>query len=70
MGAGTIINTGGNTIIWNVGGALNLGAGTSFAGTAFINGSVSGATSSVSCGNLYAQGAVAIGSIGNDCTAD
>jgi choice-of-anchor C domain-containing protein len=52
------------TIIWNVGAALNLGAGTSFRGTAFVGGAVNAATSSVSCGHLYATGAISIGSIG------
>jgi hypothetical protein len=67
MGAGTKFDTSkapGAIVIWNVGGALNLGAGTEFYGTAYISGSVSGATSTVSCGNLYANGAVAIGSMG------
>jgi hypothetical protein len=64
----TIVVDGGHKVIWNVGGALNLGAGTSFAGTAFVNGSISGATSDVQAGgHLYAQGAVAIGSIGTNC---
>jgi hypothetical protein len=54
------------TIIWNVGAALNLGAGTSFRGTAFVGGAVNAATSSVSCGHLYATGAISIGSIGVD----
>jgi hypothetical protein len=67
MGAGTrfdISNASNPIVIWNVGGALNLGAGTEFFGTAYISGSVSGATSTVSCGNLYAKGALSIGSIG------
>ena len=69
LGANTTIDDGGYIVIWNVGGALNLGAGTNFAGTAFVNGSVSGATSDVQAGGrLYAQGAVAIGSIGNTIT--
>jgi len=68
LGANTTINDNGYSVIWNVGGALNLGAGTQFAGTAFVNGSVSGATSDVQAGgHLYAQGAVAIGSVGTDC---
>ncbi len=68
LGANTTIDDGGYIVIWNVGGALNLGAGTNFAGTAFVNGSVSGATSDVQAGgHLYAQGAVAIGSIGTGC---
>jgi hypothetical protein len=70
LGANTTIDDGGNKVIWNVGGALNLGAGTSFAGTAFVNGSISGATSDVQAGgHLYAHGAVAIGSIGNTITS-
>jgi hypothetical protein len=54
------------TIIWNVGAAVNLGAGTSFRGTAFVGGAVTAATSSVSCGHLYAKAAISIGSIGVD----
>ncbi|MFT6908511.1 MAG: hypothetical protein ACJAS1_005213 [Oleiphilaceae bacterium] len=69
LGANTTIKDGGHQVIWNVGGALNLGAGTEFAGTAFVNGSISGATSDVQTGgHLYAQGAVAIGSIGDTST--
>jgi hypothetical protein len=68
LGANTIIVSDGHSIIWNVGSALNLGAGTQFAGTAFVNGSVSGATSDI-CGggSLYAAGTVAIGSIVEQC---
>jgi hypothetical protein len=54
------------TIIWNVGAALTMGADTSFRGTAFVGGAVNAATSSVSCGHLYATGAISIGSIGVD----
>ncbi|ABM03562.1 gamma-D-glutamate-meso-diaminopimelate muropeptidase [Psychromonas ingrahamii 37] len=54
------------SIIWNVGAAVTLGAGTSFRGTAFVGGAVNAATSSVSCGHLYATGAISIGSIGVD----
>jgi hypothetical protein len=54
------------TIIWNVGAALTMGAGTSFRGTAFVGGAINAATSSVSCGHLYATGAISIGSIGVD----
>ncbi|ABM04937.1 hypothetical protein Ping_3250 [Psychromonas ingrahamii 37] len=54
------------TIIWNVGAALTMGAGTSFRGTAFVKGAVTGGTSSVSCGHLYATAAISIGSIGVD----
>jgi hypothetical protein len=65
LGAGTkIVAPAGATVIWNIGGSLNLGAHTQFFGTAYISGSVSGATSTVSCGNLYAKGALAIGSMG------
>jgi hypothetical protein len=61
-----IINPGdNNAVIWNIGGALTLGAGSTFLGTAFVEGAVSGATASVSCGNLYATGAISIGSIGS-----
>jgi hypothetical protein len=56
------------TIIWNVGAALTMGAGTSFRGTAFVGGAINAATSSVSCGHLYATGAISIGSIGVDST--
>jgi hypothetical protein len=69
LGANTkIVLQNGASVIWNVGSALNLGAGTKFAGTAFVNGSVSGATADV-CGggSLYAKGALAIGSISKDC---
>ena len=52
------------TIIWNVTAALNLGAGTSFIGTALVDGAVNAATASVSCGHLYAKGIVSVGSIG------
>ena len=59
-----IINAGADaSIIWNLGGALGLGAGTSFMGTAFITGAATGATSSVRCGNLFATAAIGIGSI-------
>jgi hypothetical protein len=54
------------TIIWNVGAAFTMGAGTSFRGTAFVGGAVNAATSSVNCGHLYATGAISIGSIGVD----
>ena len=43
----------------------SLGAGSTFLGTAFVEGAVSGATATVSCGNLYATGAISIGSIGS-----
>jgi hypothetical protein len=69
VGAGSefeIINAGNNNaVIWDIGGALTLGAGSTFLGTAFVEGAVSGATASVSCGNLYATGAISIGSIGS-----
>ncbi|PKH02299.1 hypothetical protein CXF72_12475 [Psychromonas sp. MB-3u-54] len=58
------------TIIWNVGAALTMGAGTSFRGTAFVGGAVTAATSSVSCGHLYATAAIGIGSIGVDSEGD
>ncbi|ABM04935.1 hypothetical protein Ping_3248 [Psychromonas ingrahamii 37] len=54
------------TIIWNVGTALTMGARTSFRGTAFVGGPITAATSSVSCGHLYATGLISIGSIGVD----
>jgi hypothetical protein len=53
------------TIIWNVGAAVTLGAGTDFIGTAFVGGAFNAATSDVSCGNIYASGAVSVGSIGS-----
>ena len=69
LGAGTSFDmskAGDNaTIIWNVGGAVNLGAGTEFIGITIVKGAVTGATASLSCGNLYAKGAVSIGSIGS-----
>ncbi|ABM02690.1 hypothetical protein Ping_0848 [Psychromonas ingrahamii 37] len=69
VGAGSefeIINAGdNNAVIWDIGGALTLGAGSTFLGTAFVEGAVSGATASVSCGNLYATGAISIGNIGS-----
>ena len=59
-----IINAGaGAGVIWNLGGALDLGAGTSFLGTAFVTGALTGATSSVSCGSLFATAAIGIGSV-------
>jgi hypothetical protein len=65
LGAGTqfeIVDAGaGASVIWNVGGALSLGAGTSFVGAAFVTGAVTGATSDVSCGNLFTNTAAAIG---------
>jgi len=54
---------GAGTVIWNIGGALTLGAGTDFSGVAFVGGAVSGVTSWVTCGNLYATAAVSIGSL-------
>jgi hypothetical protein len=67
IGAATqfeIIRAGeGASVIWNLGGSLSLGAGTSFMGTAFISGAVAGATSEVSCGNLFTTTAIGIGSM-------
>jgi hypothetical protein len=67
VGAGAqfeIINAGaGASILWNLGGSLSLGNGTSFVGTAFVTGAVTGATSEVSCGNLFAKMAIGIGSM-------
>jgi hypothetical protein len=69
VGAGTVFVTDvlspdTATIIWNVGTAVTLGAGTEFLGTAFVNGAFNAATSDVSCGNIYATGAVSVGRIG------
>jgi hypothetical protein len=69
VGAGTVFVTDvpeddTATIIWNVGAAVTLSAGTEFIGTAFVGGAFSAATSDVSCGNIYATGAVSVGSIG------
>jgi len=69
VGAGTVFvtdipSTDTATIIWNVGAAVTLGAGTEFLGTAFVGGAFSAATSNVSCGNIYATGVVSVGSIG------
>jgi hypothetical protein len=65
LGAGTkfeIVNAGaGASVIWNLGGALSLGEGTSFVGAAFATGAVTGATSDVSCGNLFTNTTAAIG---------
>jgi hypothetical protein len=65
LGAGTkfeIVNAGvGASVIWNLGGALSLGAGTSFVGAAFVTGAATGATSDVSCGNLFTNTTAAIG---------
>ena len=57
------------TVIWNIGGALTLGAGTDFSGVAFVEGAVIGVTSWVTCGNLYATAAISIGSI-NEAAVD
>jgi hypothetical protein len=70
VGAGTVFETSvpdGDTatIIWNVGAAVTLGAGTEFLGTAFVGGAFNAATSNVSCGNIYATGAVSVGSVGS-----
>jgi hypothetical protein len=55
VGAGTqfeIINAGaGASVLWNLGGSLSLGDGTSFVGTTFVTGAIAGATSEVSCKN-------------------
>ena len=74
IGANTtieIINAGsGAGVIWNIGGAVTLGAGSSFLGTAFVAGAISGATSEVSCGNLFSTAAIGIGSlISTNCAA-
>ena len=65
LGAATkfeIVNAGsGASVIWNIGGALSLGAGTSFVGAAFVTGAVTGATSDVTCGNLFTNTTAAIG---------
>ncbi|MFT6924603.1 MAG: hypothetical protein ACJAZP_000161 [Psychromonas sp.] len=60
-----ITNAGvGASVIWNIGDALSLGAQTSFIGTVFTGGAVSGgAGSSISCGNIYATAAIGIGSV-------
>jgi hypothetical protein len=57
------------TVIWNVGGALTLGAGTDFSGVALVEGAITAATSWVTCGNLYATAAVSIGSL-NEAALD
>lgn len=76
LGVGTkfeIVNAGaGASVIWNIGGALSLGAGTSFMGAAFVTGAVTGATSDVTCGNLFTNATAAIGIgtiISNHCLA-
>ncbi|MFQ3190410.1 MAG: hypothetical protein ACI936_001542 [Paraglaciecola sp.] len=67
VGAGTtfeIVNAGaGASVIWNLGGALSLGTGSKFVGTAFVKGAVAAATSNVTCGNLFTTTAIGIGSI-------
>ena len=67
VGAGTtfeIVNAGaGASVIWNLNGALTLGVGSKFMGTAFVKGAVAGATSNVTCGNLFTTAAIGIGSI-------
>ncbi|PKH03008.1 hypothetical protein CXF72_08770 [Psychromonas sp. MB-3u-54] len=68
VGASTmfeITNAGaGASVIWNTGGAVTLGAQTSFIGTAFANGAISGgAGSNVSCGNLFSLAAIDISSL-------
>jgi hypothetical protein len=68
VGAGTVFVTNviapdTATIIWNVGAAVTLGAGTKFIGTAFVGGAFNAATSDVSCGNIYATGAVSVGGV-------
>jgi hypothetical protein len=73
VGAGTVFETvvpegDTATIIWNVGAAVTLGAGTEFLGTAFVGGAFGAATSNVSCGNIYATGAVSVGSVGSLAT--
>jgi len=68
MGAGSqILLEEGANVTWILGGALTLGAGSTFNGKAYINGAVSGATSDVGCGNLYATGAIGIRTIGGEC---
>jgi hypothetical protein len=57
------------TVIWNVGGALTLGAGTDFSGVALVEGAITAATSWVTCGNLYATAAISIGSL-NEAALD
>jgi hypothetical protein len=69
VGAGTtfrvdnVVKEAPPTIIWNVGAAITLGAGTKFIGVALANGAFSAATSEVLCGNIYANGAVAVGDV-------
>jgi len=64
-----IINAGaGASVIWNLGGSLVLGAGNSFIGATFITGAAAGATSDVTCGNLFTTSAIGIGStISTNC---
>ncbi|WP_198134741.1 hypothetical protein [Psychromonas ingrahamii] len=70
LGAGAEILLGnGANVTWILGGALNLGAGSKFRGETYVNGAVNGATSDVVCGNLYATGAISIGSIGTPCVS-
>jgi hypothetical protein len=68
IGAGANIELVGDaTVTWILGGSLNLGAGSKFSGETYVNGAVSGATSDIACGNLYAIGAVSVATIGGAC---
>jgi hypothetical protein len=69
VGAGTVFKTNipddhTATIIWNVGTTVTLGAGTQFLGSAFVGSAFGAATSDVVCGNVYATGALIVGSVG------
>jgi hypothetical protein len=55
------------TVTWILGGSLNLGAGSRFSGETYVKGAVNGATSDVTCGNLYAIGAVSLRTVGVSC---
>jgi hypothetical protein len=70
IGAGAeIVLEDGATVTWILDGALNLGAGSKFSGIAYVKGAVSGATSDVACGNIYATGAISMNTIGLTCPA-
>jgi hypothetical protein len=64
MGAGAeIVLLDDAQVTWILGGPLNLGAGSKFSGETYVNGAVSGATSDIECGNLYATGEVSVRSV-------
>jgi len=63
----SIVLIDGASITWILGGSLNLGANSTFVGTAYVRGAITGATSDVTCGHLYATGPISLRSIGKSC---